>query len=182
MFHDSITVNVCDYIIQLTDCQSLLRKTFFVFSKNCFAFWEKCVILIFAIFLCACSSVDRAPASGAGCVGSIPIRRTKCAEGVPFHKKTALWSEGCFLCLPACRPVGAPAILCGRFSHMATAFFYSRPAVHQKGPFSSTGTGADANHNHLGIVTSLASWQEMGINSPATILTIKTQFSCRAAM
>ena len=24
----------------------------------------------------ACSSVDRAPASGAGCVGSIPIRRT----------------------------------------------------------------------------------------------------------
>ena len=27
----------------------------------------------------ACSSVDRAPASGAGCVGSIPIRRTKIA-------------------------------------------------------------------------------------------------------
>ena len=27
--------------------------------------------------VCACSSVDRAPASGAGCVGSIPVRRTK---------------------------------------------------------------------------------------------------------
>lgn len=27
--------------------------------------------------ICACSSVDRAPASGAGCVGSIPVRRTK---------------------------------------------------------------------------------------------------------
>ena len=27
--------------------------------------------------ICACSSVDRASASGAGCVGSIPIRRAK---------------------------------------------------------------------------------------------------------
>ena len=37
--------------------------------------------------VCACSSVDRAPASGAGCVGSIPVRRTKiplCKAGRDF--------------------------------------------------------------------------------------------------
>lgn len=52
-----------------------LDKIFFVCYNN-----RRC------IKICACSSVDRAPASGAGCVGSIPIRRTKCeAPGNRFR-------------------------------------------------------------------------------------------------
>lgn len=45
---------------------SLVMLEFFVrmIYNNCYS-------------VCACSSVDRAPASGAGCVGSIPVRRTK---------------------------------------------------------------------------------------------------------
>ncbi len=37
-----------------------------------------CDTIFYVAFLaCACSSGDRAPASGAGCTGSIPVRRTK---------------------------------------------------------------------------------------------------------
>lgn len=38
---------------------------------------SNCLIYNSQYSVCACSSVDRAPASGAGCVGSIPVRRTK---------------------------------------------------------------------------------------------------------
>ena len=47
------------------------------FSKKMLFIFEKVWYTKLRNFICACSSVDRAPASGAGCVGSIPIRRTK---------------------------------------------------------------------------------------------------------
>ena len=40
--------------------------------------------------ICACSSVDRAPASGAGCGGSIPLRRTMLKIGT-FGKAKVLF-------------------------------------------------------------------------------------------
>ena len=65
----SITGNVNDFF----------WKKFFYFFKKVLCFLEKMWYTKLYHFICACSSVDRAPASGAGCVGSIPIRRTKIA-------------------------------------------------------------------------------------------------------
>ena len=57
---------------------SLVMLEFFVrmIYNNCYS-------------VCACSSVDRAPASGAGCVGSIPVRRTKSTS---LHCREVLFS------------------------------------------------------------------------------------------
>ena len=50
--------------------------------------------------ICACSSVDRASASGAGCVGSIPIRRA-ITKGHPYTG-----CPFCYVCLiHSCQPV-----------------------------------------------------------------------------
>ena len=46
----------------------------FFFKKMCY---NMIVVRKDSQMVYACSSVDRAPASGAGCVGSIPIRRTR---------------------------------------------------------------------------------------------------------
>ena len=75
----AVCVNVCDYIIHYRECQWFFWKKFFCFFKKVLCFLEKMWYTKPYHFICACSSVDRAPASGAGCVGSIPIRRTKIA-------------------------------------------------------------------------------------------------------
>ena len=64
--------------------------------------------------VCACSSVDRAPASGAGCVGSIPVRRTK----IPLCKSRA----GFFTVRSRsfCRAHGAQALFCPRAHEKST--------------------------------------------------------------
>ena len=59
---------------------AFVKKYFFEFLQKGIYFWfglcyNNCVRQK-QHNICACSSVDRAPASGAGCVGSIPIRRT----------------------------------------------------------------------------------------------------------
>ena len=78
----AVCVNVCDYIIHRRECQWFFWKKFFGIFQKLLCFLEKVWYTKPCDFICACSSVDRAPASGAGCVGSIPIRRT---SRVPRH-------------------------------------------------------------------------------------------------
>ena len=73
----------------------ILYKNDLVFIKNpsfsCFYFdffrfflleFKKYFVILFIVF-CARSSVDRAPASGAGCVGSIPVGRASKKKSRP---------------------------------------------------------------------------------------------------
>ena len=94
----AVCVNVCDYIIHYRECQWFFWKKFFCFFKKVLCFLEKMWYTKPYHFICACSSVDRAPASGAGCVGSIPIRRTIVNPDEHYVRRGFLfpWSHFCY--------------------------------------------------------------------------------------
>ena len=71
------------FILYKNDLVFIKNSSFSYFYFDFFRFFllefKKYFVILFIVF-CARSSVDRAPASGAGCVGSIPVGRTKRKE------------------------------------------------------------------------------------------------------
>ncbi len=53
------------------------------------------IIYVANLKVCACSSEDRAPASGAGSVGSIPIRRTKQKPAILIFRNCRFFTFTC---------------------------------------------------------------------------------------
>ena len=83
----------------------------FFFKKMCY---NMIVVRKGSQMVYACSSVDRAPASGAGCVGSIPIRRTSPGFSAVFPGNPAFLSFS---------PRGAGHLGCARL--LLFSFFYN---------------------------------------------------------
>lgn len=105
---------------------SLVMLEFFVrmIYNNCYS-------------VCACSSVDRAPASGAGCVGSIPVRRTKSTS---LHCGEVLFCRAQII-------FRAQKLRRGEAPPCSKAFFGAQPKKHP----CSNGAGAFAAYSTRGL-------------------------------
>ena len=71
--------NQNSFVLLTAPKNPFFRRRNFASTSFSLIFLEFCFHMLYNNWhsVCACSSVDRAPASGAGCVGSIPVRRTK---------------------------------------------------------------------------------------------------------
>lgn len=80
--------NQNSFVLLTAPKNPFFRRRNFASTSFSLIFLEFCFHMLYNNWhsVCACSSVDRAPASGAGCVGSIPVRRTKKIRSVSAER------------------------------------------------------------------------------------------------